>query len=131
MRVRGVVGGDAIDRAVEQAGEQRGAVFGGAQRRIHLEIRVVLSDVFIDQREVMRGDLAGYVDAFPSRGGDSAQGGASREVGDMKVSAGFFGQANVALNDGGLGLGGPAAPADAERQGAGLQGVGARTATDV
>ena len=37
QRVRGVVGGDALDRAVAQALDQRLAVGLGAQRWVHLE----------------------------------------------------------------------------------------------
>src|SRR5258708_18049965 len=40
----------------------------------------------------------------------------------MQVSAGFFGQSDVALNDGGLGVGGAAAQTEAESVGTGMDG---------
>ena len=55
-----MVGGDGIDRAVGERDQNRLAIGRRAQRRIHLEIRVVLADVLVDQREVMRRDFAGH-----------------------------------------------------------------------
>ena len=54
-RVRGVVGGDALDRAVAQALDQRLAVGLGAQRRVHLEaVRVEAADRLVGEAEVVR-----------------------------------------------------------------------------
>ena len=58
--VRSMVGGDAIDSAVRQSGEQGFAIFTRAQRGIHFVIGIVLAHVFIEQREMVRRDLAGH-----------------------------------------------------------------------
>ena len=53
--VRGVVGGDAVDRAVAQALDQRLAVGLGAQRRVHLEaVRVEAAHLLVGEAEVVR-----------------------------------------------------------------------------
>ena len=50
-----VVGGDAVDRAVAQALDQRLAVGLGAQRRVHLEaLRVEAADLLVGEAEVVR-----------------------------------------------------------------------------
>ena len=59
LGVRGVVGGDAVDRAVGQAGPHRGDVGVGAQRRVHLEHRVVGRALGVGEGEVVGGGLAG------------------------------------------------------------------------
>ena len=57
--VGGVVGGDALDRAVAQALDQRLAVGLGAQRRVHLEApRVEAADLLVGEAEVVRARLA-------------------------------------------------------------------------
>ena len=57
--VRRVVGGDALDRAVAQALDQRLAVGLAAQRRVHLEAaRVEAADLLVGEAEVVRGGLA-------------------------------------------------------------------------
>ena len=54
-RVRRVVGGDAVDRAVAQALDQRLAVALGAQRRVHLEaVRVEAAHLLVGEAEVVR-----------------------------------------------------------------------------
>ena len=65
-RVRRVVGGDALDRAVAQALDQRLAVVLGAQRRVHLEaVRVEAAHLLVGEAEVVRGRLA--ADPHPAR----------------------------------------------------------------
>ena len=46
--VRRMVGGDGVHGAVGEPFDQRRAIFGGGQRRIHLEVRVV-DHVFVAQ----------------------------------------------------------------------------------
>ena len=58
--MRSVVGCNRIHRAVRQRDHDRLAISRRTQRRIHLEIRVVLANVFVDQREVMRSDFASH-----------------------------------------------------------------------
>ena len=62
--VRGVVGGDDVDRPVGQPGAQRGAVCGGAQRRVDLEDRVVGLGELVSEQQVVRAGLRGDVDAL-------------------------------------------------------------------
>ena len=57
QRVRRVVGGDRIDRAVGQALDHRDPIGFGAQRRIDLGVGVVVLERVVGQREVMRGRL--------------------------------------------------------------------------
>ncbi len=57
-----VVCGNAVHRAIGQAGQQRFTVFPRAKRRIHFVVGVVLADIFINQDEMMRRNLARDVD---------------------------------------------------------------------
>ena len=56
--VRGVVGGDGVNRAIGEACEKSVAVGARGDRRIHLEAAVV-ADVFVGEREMVRSDFAG------------------------------------------------------------------------
>ena len=64
-RVRGVVGGHAVDRAGAQRLDQRLAVGLGAQRRVHLEVRVERADRLVGEQQVVRRGLAGHLRARP------------------------------------------------------------------
>ncbi len=58
--MRRVVGGDDVDRPVAEALDHRRTIGLFAQRRIHLEVRVVAAAVrerLVGQHEVMRRDL--------------------------------------------------------------------------
>src|ERR1035438_5142324 len=55
--VGGVVGCNAIERAVPQAGDDRPPVLVGAKRGIHLEACVVAGQRLVRQRKMMRGRL--------------------------------------------------------------------------
>src|ERR1700693_6232556 len=59
-RMRGVVGGNGVHGAVGQGDQNSLAVRGRAQRRVHLEIRVVLAHVLVEQSEVVRRHFAGH-----------------------------------------------------------------------
>ncbi len=61
--VRGVIGGDGVDGAVGEALNEGFAVFARGQRWIHLEARIV-GDILVDQREVVRRDFAGDMQAI-------------------------------------------------------------------
>src|SRR5579883_2253819 len=52
-RMRSMIGGNAIDAAVKQTGNHRLAIDIGTQRRIHFVVRIVLTDIFVEQQEVM------------------------------------------------------------------------------
>ena len=58
-RVRRVVGGDGRDRAAAERLEQRAPVLLGAQRRIHLHVRIEAADGLVGEHEVMRRHLRG------------------------------------------------------------------------
>ena len=64
-RVRGMVGGDRRDRAVAQRLEQRLAVGLGAERRVHLHVRVERAHRLVGEAEMVRRHLAGRGDARP------------------------------------------------------------------
>ena len=51
--VGSVIGGDGVDRAVGERGQDGFAIGGRAQRRIHLEIAVVVAHVLVAQREMV------------------------------------------------------------------------------
>ena len=64
--MRGVVGGNHVDAAVSDPLEHGVAIRVFAEGRVHLEVRVVLRRALerrIGQREMVRRDLAGHVDA--------------------------------------------------------------------
>ena len=60
--VRGVVGGDHVDRAVEQALDEGVAVGLLAQGRVHFEAPVLLQ-IVLGEDEVVRTGLARHIDA--------------------------------------------------------------------
>jgi hypothetical protein len=51
--MRGMVGGDRVDRAVGESGADRGDVGGRAQRRVHLEQWIEPGEQFVGEREVV------------------------------------------------------------------------------
>ena len=52
-----VVGGDGVDRPVGEARPQRVPVLRRAQRRVHLEVRVVADEGLVGERQVVRRDV--------------------------------------------------------------------------
>ena len=95
--VRRVVGGDHVDRAVAQALEQRVAVGGGAQRRVHLEAAVLLQ-IVLAQREVVRRGFAGDVHAALLRRADQRDAFLRRDVADVIGAFRLVRQLQVALD---------------------------------
>ncbi len=122
QRVRSMVGGNAIHRAIDQAGQQGFAVSAGAERRIHLEVGVVVAYVFIDQRKMVGRNFAAYAQAVTLGPAHSLEGRGRGNVGHMVAGLGFRYQADVAFHNGGLGFRGPAAQAQTKRRGSGVHG---------
>ena len=116
--VRRVVGGDHVDAAVGDAREHRVAVRGFAQRRVHLEVGVVLRrpvERLVGEREMVRRDLARDVHAALLAGAHGAQRLARAHVRDVDMAAGQLRQRDVALDHQRFGHAGN--PAQAERRG--------------
>ena len=115
-----MVGDDAVDGAVEDALAQRGGVVGGAQRRVHLEVRVVgVGDVVLAQEQVVRGDLAGDGQAVGLGGADEVEALARGDVADVQRAVGKAHELDVAVDLELLGQRRPAEHAEA-RGGAAL-----------
>ena len=105
--VRGVVGGDRVDGAVEQALDERLAVLAGAQRRVDLEDRVVAGEQLGAQREVVRGHLRGDPDAARLRPAHDVEPLGGADVRDVHPLTGVLGEQGVAGDDARLGDRGP------------------------
>ena len=108
--VRRVVGRDGVDDAVVQGADDGLAIGFGAQRRIHLGVRVVglaffrtdrgrrARDRFIGQREVVRRRLGGHADAAAFRFTDRADAAGGADVRHVQPRAGQLGEEDVALD---------------------------------
>ena len=83
-RVRGVVGGDHLQRAVVQSGEDGLHVGVGAQRRRHLVIAVEGAQAVVGQREVVRAGFAGDADAAPLAPADQIDAAGRGDVQDVQ-----------------------------------------------
>ena len=106
-RVRRVVGGDGVDGAVGEPLAQRLHVLGRAQRRIHLEVRIVVArrDVLVGEGQVVGRHLRGDREAAPpglAQGADAAGRG---DVAEVEAPAGQLEQGEVAKHHDVLGLG--------------------------
>ncbi len=55
--VGGVVGGDEVEGAVEQAFEEGLVVGFGAEGRVHFVVGIEVADVFVREEEVVWGDF--------------------------------------------------------------------------
>eukprot|EP01038_Epipyxis_sp_PR26KG_P012454 gene12454-16703_t len=103
-RMRGMVGRDHVDGAVEQGGPECRSVTGLAHRRLDAE-RIASGPLRIvhAQEQVMRAGLGGDGDAAPLGRGDHRQGVAAVLVGDMDLAARPFRKQRDALHglDGG------------------------------
>ena len=95
--MRGVVGGDHIDRAVRNPLQQRGAVAGAADGRVHLEAAVVLQQ-FVAEVQIVRRGFTGDVCARPLGAADERDALRRGDVADMVGGARLFRQRKVALN---------------------------------
>ena len=106
--MRSVVGDDAVDGAVDDAGQQGIAVFLGTQGRIDLQGGVVIvADGIFVQEQVMRGRLAGYLQAFRFSCTDHFQAACGGDVLNVQRAAGQTGQGDVAGDLDFLAFGGP------------------------
>src|SRR5207342_949155 len=86
--VRGVIGGDAVDRPVEQSRDQGLAVGLGAQRRVHLvAARVEAAHRLVGEAEMVGRDLAGDLDAGGLSGAHGLDRLDRREVLDVDAAA--------------------------------------------
>ena len=112
--VRRVIGGDAIDRAVDDAGDDRLDV-GCAVRSggITLVARVVFGAGLVGEREVVRSDLAGDRQAAALGLAHERDRAADRHVRDVVPGAGPLDQLDVARDHDRLGLGRLPAQTDA------------------
>ena len=97
--MRRVVGGDDIDRAILETLDDRFLILSGAQRWVHLELRIVALDAVIGERDVVGGGLGR--DFYPARFGaaDQVDGVLRRDVLQMNVGAGVGRKDGVAGDD--------------------------------
>ena len=95
-RMRRVVRRNAVERAINQRGDQRVAVLRLAERRLHLGVGVVADHRFLGHREVVGADLRRDVDAVAARLADRLDALARGDVADVNVSAGRRGKRGIA-----------------------------------
>src|SRR5437667_12366400 len=93
--MRSVVGCDGVDRSVLDAFDNGSKMLLASQRRSHFGVSVVTLDCFVGQREMMRCDLAGYVDALIFCTTNSFDTTFCRHVRDVNASTGFLREHNV------------------------------------
>ena len=115
-RVRRVVGGDDVDRAVGQALADRLDVALRAQRRVDLEHRVVAAGQLVGEDQVVRRDLGGHVDPAGLGPADDLDRAGRRQVADVQPRADVLGEQHVARDDRLLRDRGPARPGRARRR---------------
>ena len=92
-----MVGGDHLDRTVRDARDQRGAVFAAAQRRIHLEASVLLQ-ILVAEQQIMRRRFAAHTHAAGLRTPYQLDALLGRDVADVILATGLFGQRDVAFH---------------------------------
>jgi hypothetical protein len=103
--LRVVAGDDHIDVAAAQAIYHGPAVLFPPQRRLHLAIAAVLADIEFVQRQMVDGDAACHRIAGGFRGADGLERGGAGDGGGVIAPARQADEAQVALDDDGLGLG--------------------------
>ena len=125
--VRGVgrvIGSDGVDGAVEEAFDHGGAIAFGAQGGIHLRIGVVEANAFLSQREMMRCDFAGDVQALVARFADRVESPAGGNVRDVQMAVPHLLQErDVTLYQTRFGLDGHAAQTETKRERACIHGA--------
>ena len=94
-----VVGSDHVDRAVSNGLTQREGVFLGTQRRVNLEHWVVAAHHFFSQKQVVRGDLGGHVDALRLSPTDDLDATLGRYVAHVQTGVDVLSQQNIASDD--------------------------------
>src|SRR3984957_19455424 len=90
--MRSMIGGDGVDGAVDQAGDQSVSIGARSERRIHFVMGVV-ANVFVGERKMVRGNLTGDLQAIflgEANVLESAGGGQVREVQARVSQAGEF-----------------------------------------
>src|SRR5207302_3797128 len=87
--VWGMVSGDAIHSAISQACQQRFAVFTRTQRRVHFVVGVVLAYIFVQQREMVRRDLAGPAQVVALGFADGTERSGGRQMRNVVAAFGF------------------------------------------
>lgn len=124
--VRGVVGGDHVEGAIQQAFQQGFVVGLRPQGRVHFVVGVEVTDVLVGEEEVVGRDLGGdfHVAArFPPA--DRFHAHFRGDVLDVDMGAGGVGEADVAVDDDLLGAGGGAGDAELVGGRAVVEGAGA------
>ena len=112
--MRRVVGDDAVDRAVGDAGTKRGGVLGRAQRRIHLEVRVVsVVERGLVEEQVVRADLGRDGQSLRLGRADELHAVRRRDVADVQGAAREAAQLDVTCDLDLLAGGRPAGQAQA------------------
>ena len=111
--MRGVVGGDHVDGAVEKRLLERLGVAGLAQRRVHAEQAVVGGELLVGEHEVVRGDLGGDVDALVLSKAQKLHGALGGGVAQVVAAAVVAGHDRVARHNGLLRHARPTAQAQA------------------
>ena len=106
-RVRCVVGTDYIDDAVGNRLAQCHDVLFGAQRRVHLEHRVVGACGLIGEQQVVRGCLRGDLHTAGLSPAHNLNGALGGQVADVQLGVQVLGQQHVTGDDGFLSHGGP------------------------
>lgn len=92
-----MIGGDHLDRPIEDTSDERLTVLAAPQRRIHLEA-TLLAQVVVCKQQVVRSRLAAHVKA-PGLGlTNQFDAFAGRDVADMVLASGPGGQFDVALD---------------------------------
>ena len=117
-RVRGVVGRDAVDRAVAQPLDQRLAVGLGRERRVHLHARVHPAHVLLGEQQVVGRDLGADAPALRLGVRDGVDRGGAAEVLEVHARVLVAGERGVARDHRGLADRGDAADAQRGADGA-------------
>jgi len=93
----GMVGRDAVDAAVEQTLHERLTVGGSAQRRIHLEVRVIgLIEGRLVEEEMVRRGLAGHRQPLGLRGAHHVETAGGGQMLDVQRAAGQPAECDIA-----------------------------------
>jgi hypothetical protein len=124
-----MIGGNGVDGAIEEAFDHCGAVGLCAEGRVHLRVRVVMADALFSEREVVRGDLAGDVEALFACGTDRVERLFRGEMRDVEVRVGNLAhESDVALDEAGLGFDRHAAQTETKRKSARIHRAATREA---
>ena len=117
-RVWGVIRRDAVDGAVEQALDEGATVVLGAERRVHLGVRVERADELVGRTEMMRAGLRAHAHPRLARAADGVDRRPRGQVLQVHRPALVGGEREVALDHQALGDGRPAREAELRRHGA-------------